>query len=304
MLRSMFKKNKFLFHQKDTFFILNNEKINFSDIDAIYSKDIEHSLNRVYEKRELIVSLQLKNLIEVELQADTKELEKYKILSELQEAIVIYRNKKLEIEFFQNGKILFHTKQDEYILLLENKKLFVQYNRTKRVNSIDFEVETMRQDGVELELKGEGEKELTNTWFISDHALFIKLASEFVAFVTPFESMQKRAILEAKLYKYFMVFFIPFGINGIGELFFQISLFRHTEPIATLSLISGMLLAIALITMPMYIVVDKLNARKKEIQNASLVGRKARVQEFDFSYLLLIVLVVGVCLLLWKKYSI
>jgi len=296
-----FKKDKFTYTPQDDFFTFNDENISFEDINAIYSKDIEHSLNSVYEKRELIVSLQLKNAQELQLQADTNELEKYKMLSELQEAVLSYRYKKLHLKYLQEGKLLFPTKQDEYSLLFENKKLYVKYNRAKRVNSVDFEVKSIKQEGFMLELKGESEEEITNSWFVSDFDLFSKLATESVEFITPFESMIKRRLFEAKLYRYLMLIFIPFGLNGIGELFFKTSLFKHTQPIATLSLIAGMLLAIGLLTMPMYIVVDKLNARKKELQSAALAGRKANVREFDLSNLLIVVLVIGLGMMLWGK---
>jgi hypothetical protein len=296
-----FKKDKFTYTPQDDFFTFNDEKIDFEDINAIYSRDIEHSLNSVYEKRELVVTLQLQNVQELQLQADTNELEQYKILSELQEAVIAYRYKKLHLKYLQEGKLLFLTKQDEYSLLFEDKKLFVKYNKAKRVNSVDFEVKSIKQEGFMLKLKGEGEEEITNSWFISDFDLFSKLATESVEFITPFEFMIKRRLFEAKFYRYFMLIFIPFGLNGIGELFFKTSLFCHTQPIATLSLIAGMLLAIGLLTMPMYIVVDKLNARKKELQGAALAGRKANVKEFDLSNLLIVVLVVGLGILLWEK---
>jgi hypothetical protein len=245
--------------------------------------------------------LQLQNAQELQLQADTNELEKYKMLSELQEAVLSYRYKKLHLKYLQEGKLLFSTKQDEYSLLFEDKKLFVKYNRAKRVNSVDFEVKSIKQEGFMLELKGESEEEITNSWFVSDFDLFSKLATESIEFITPFESMIKRRIFEAKLYRYLMLIFIPFGLNGIGELFFKTSFFKHTQPIATLSLIAGMLLAIGLLTMPMYIIVDKLNARKKELQSAALAGRKANVREFDMSNLLIVVLIVGLGILLWEK---
>ena len=252
-----FKQDKFTYTPQDDFFTYNDENISFEDINAIYSRNIEHSLNSVYEKRELIVTLQLQNTQELQLQTDTNELEKYKMLSELQEAILSYRYKKLHLKYLQEGFM--------------------------------------------LELKGESEEEITNSWFVSDFDLFSKLATESVEFITPFESMVKKRVFEAKLYRYLMLIFIPFGLNGIGELFFKTSLFRHTEPIATLSLIAGMLLAIGLLTMPMYIIVDKLNARKKELQSAALAGRKANVKEFDFSNLLIVILVVGLGMLLWEK---
>jgi len=296
-----FKKDKYTYTSQDDFFTYNDENISFEDINAIYSRDIEHSLNSVYEKRELIVTLQLQNTQELQLQADTNELEKYKILSELQEAVIGYRYKKLNLKYLQEGQLLFPTKQDEYSLLFEDKKLYVKYNRAKRVNSVDFEVKSIKQEGFMLELKGESEEEITNSWFISDFDLFSKLATESVEFITPFESMVKRRVFEAKLYRYLMLIFIPFGLNGIGELFFKTSLFRHTEPIATLSLIAGMLLAIGLLTMPMYIVVDKLNARKKELQSAALAGRKANVKEFDLSNILLLILVAVLVILIWKR---
>lgn len=294
------KKDSFAYKSEDTFFLLNDEKVEFQTITAIYSKDIEHSTNNVYQRRELIVTLQIDDAKELQLQTDTDELEKYKNLSYLQEAIITYRYKKLHLKYLQEDRVSFLLKQDEFSLLFEDKKLFVKYNSLKRPRSIDFAVKTMKQDGFVLKFKGAGEEELTNTWFISDLNLFLKIAPERVEYITPFETMHKRMLFNAKLYKYFMIFFIPFGLNGLSELFFDTSLLSHTEPFKSLSFIAGLFLWVTIILTPFYIFVDKMNARKVQRQKDTLAGRKSSVKDFDFSNVLLIVLVAGLGILLWK----
>ena len=296
------KKDSFTYKSEDTFFLLNDEKVEFQTINAIYSKDIEHSTNNVYQRRELIVTLQLDDTKELQLQADTDDLEKYKSLSYLQEAIIAYRYKKLHLKYLQEDRVSFSLKQDEFSLVFEDKKLFVKYNKVKRPRSIDFAVKTMKQDGFVLEFKGKGEEEVTNTWFISDLDLFLKLAPESVEYITPFETMHKRMLFNAKLYKYFMVFFIPFGLNGLSELFFDTSLLSHTEPFKSISFIAGLFLWVTIILTPFYIFVDKMNARKQQRERDTLAGRKSSVKDFDFSNLLLVVLVVGLGLFIYKNF--
>jgi len=282
-MSGLFHKSYLEFNKGEDRFACDGVEIAFKDVEAIYSRGTEYITNSVYEKRERTVTLVLQDAKEVVCTADTNTLEKYKSLSELYEAVTAYRYKRLHLTYLQEDTLSFHTKQEEYSLLFKGKKLFVKYDRARRVNSTDFEVEMIRQDGLTLELEGEGEKEVTNVWFISDIELFTQLASEQVEFTTRYEMLQKKMLFEARLYRYFMIFFIPFGINGIGEIFFKSSLFRHTEPIATLSLIAGMLLAIVIVTMPMYMLVDKYNARKRTMQRDILAGKRSTLKKLDFS---------------------
>jgi len=298
---NIFKKDTFSYKNKEEFFTYNDEKIPFKDINAIYQKDIEHSTNSVYERRELELTLDAKEK-QIILKADTNDLDKYSELSELQTSIISYRYKKLHLAYLQEDSILFSLKNDEYKLLIEGKKLFVKFNKTKRPNSIDFEVKIMKQDGAILELKGETKEETSSLWFISDRDLFLKLAPECVEYITPFETMMKRMVFQTKLKKYAMILFIPFGLNGLSEFFFDSSLLRNIFPFDILSFIAGLYLWIIIILSPFYYFVDWQNGRKKQMQDDALAGRKSSVKPIDFSNLVLIALVIGLCVIIYKTY--
>jgi hypothetical protein len=229
-------------------------------------------------------------------------LDKYKELSELQGAIVEFRTQKLRNTYKQKDTIMFDLKNGEYKLLIEGKKLFVKFNKTKRPSSVDFEVKTMKQDGAMLELRGESEEEVSSLWFISDRDLFLKLASECVEYITPFDTMMKKMLLQAKIKKYALMLFIPFGLNGLSEYFFDTSLLRHSEPFHILSGIAGLFLWVVIITTPFYYFTNWVNGRKQQMQSDLLAGREPSVKPIDFSNFLLVALVVGLCVLVYEVY--
>ena len=130
----------------------------------------------------------------------------------------------------------------------------------------------------------------------------MKLAQESVEYITPFETMHKKLLFKMKMHKYFMVLFIPFGLNGFSQLWFQTSFFHHTEPIRTLSLIAGMLLSLWIITAPLKMLIAKLNERKLQRESDFLAGKKSSVKEFDFNNLMLALLVSLLIFMIWKIY--
>jgi hypothetical protein len=298
---SIFKKDTFSYKNQEQFFTYNDEKIAFEDINAIFQKDIQHSTNGVYEKQELELTLDIKEK-QILLKADTDDLDKYKELSELQGAIVEFRTQKLRNTYKQKDTIMFDLKNGEYKLLIEGKKLFVKFNKTKRPSSEDFEVKTMKQDGAMLELRGESKEEVSSLWFISDRDLFLKLASECVEYITPFDTMMKKMLLQAKIKKYALMLFIPFGLNGLSEYFFDTSLLRHSEPFHILSGIAGLFLWVVIITTPFYYFTNWVNGRKQQMQSDLLAGREPSVKPIDFSNFLLVALVVGLCVLVYEVY--
>jgi len=295
-----FKKNNFHYECGNEFFTFNNEKVEFSNINAIYLKGTFYTTNSVYEKTDTVLTLRFQDIHEIELKADTRDLEEYKKLVELREAISANRYKKLHNEYLKNKTLVFSFKNDEYTLIFENKKLFVKYNKVKRPNSTDFEVKTIEQDGYIIKLKCDGEEEISSLWFISDEELFVRLAQEVVKYLTPFEVMQKKLLFKMKMYKYFTILFIPFGLNGFSQLWFQTSFFHHTEPIRTLSDIAGMLLSLWIIIAPVKMLIVKLNERKLQRESDFLAGRESSVKNFDFSNLMLVLLVCLLIFMIWK----
>ena len=262
-----FKKDIMNYNKSDDFFILNDKKIEFFTINAIYLQATSYSTNSVYEKRDTLITIRLENDTEIVLKADTRDLEEYKNLENLRESITSYRYKQLHRKYLQNDTISFCLKNDEYSLVFRDKKLFVEFNRVKRPRSIDFQVIIIEQNQQILKLKGLDEKEIISFWFISDTELFVKLAESLVEYITAYETMQKKALFNAKIYKYFMMFCIPFGLNGMSEMFFDNSLFPNIESIQNLSLLAGILLWITILTAPFSIFVNKVNFNKHQREN-------------------------------------
>ena len=87
---AIFTKDELKYTIGKKFFTYNGEVVNFDDIKEIDSKITTEIKNSVYIKRELVVKIyfQRGGLF---LRADTKELERYKLLSELVDGIQKYK---------------------------------------------------------------------------------------------------------------------------------------------------------------------------------------------------------------------
>ena len=221
------------------------------------------------------------------------------LLSNLYEELVKFRAKQISAAFKEEKRVVFQTLNSELELLFEKRLLRVVYSKEKRSNSKDFEVKEITEISNYLTLKGESEDESIVSFMISDSTLFRALANSLIGL-----KMAEHTKGEAIFLKYFKILFLIFAINGMGELWFKTSFFRHTEPIETLSLIAGMLLSIGIITAPMYWVVDKVNAKKIKKEAAAFRGEEMSGQEYNpnYSNFLLFALVVGLGIFIYKSY--
>ncbi len=267
-----FKKENIEYKLKNDFFTYGDKVINFSDINAIYTQGTTHFTNSVYEKTNLDTTLVIQDSQNIKLTANSRDMQKYKTLSDLSESIEASRYKRLQVEYLKNSHLVFSVISGEFELVFEDGKLFVKYVKSKRPNSVEFEVKSIKHLQNSLLLKGLVENENISLGSISDKTLFILLAGKTVEYIMPSENSTIKR--EATLWKYFYIITTVFGINGLAEIWFKTSLFRHTEPIATLSLIAGILLGVVIITSPMYWLVHKLNVRKVQKESDFLAGRE------------------------------
>jgi len=286
------KKDETLAFTKDNhFFLFGKEKIAFEDVESLYERGVANYTNSVYEKKDLYLTLVLKDKRRVELKADTKDMEAFILLNTLHSELSSYRAKE-DIKLFQ-------TLNDELKLVFENDKFRVLFSKSKRPNSTDFMVEQVSEISNYFLLEGEGFDERIVASTLSDSSLFTLLSGARLAL--PYSSYTQK---ELTFLKYFKIIFFIFALNGIGELWFKISFFSNTEPIETLSLMAGMALSLGIITAPMYWLVDKLNVKKIRREEAQLRGKDVSGREFniDFSNLLLFLLVGGLALFIYKSY--
>lgn len=295
------KEDKTLLYTKDdTFFKYGDETILFDKVVDLYESSVANYTNAAYEKRELYVSVILDISQKKELRADSVDMDGFIVLNNLYEALLNYRTKNLVAEFAREGKLAFKTSNDEMKFVFEDEKLKVIFNKSKRSNSKDFFVDEIIQISNYYSISGEGENEKIPFDLISYKALFRAMSAESVGF-----SFAQHTKGEALFLKYFKVVFVIFGLNGMGELWFETSLFSHTEPIETLSLVAGMILSLALFVFaPLYWVADKLNAKKLKYEDAQLRGEDVNTKEFntDYSNLILFVLVAGLGAFIYGSY--
>jgi len=280
------------FTKGDNFFSFGKEKIVFEDVESLYERGVANYTNSVYEKKDLYLTLVLKDERRVELKADTKDMEAFILLNTLHSELSSYRAK-------QDIK-QFHTLNDELKLVLKDDNKFrVLFSKSKRPNSTDFVVEQVSEISNYFLLEGEGFDERIVASTLSDSSLFTLLSGARLAL--PYSPYTQK---ELTFLKYFKIIFFIFALNGIGELWFKTSFFSNTEPIETLSLIAGMALSLGIITSPMYWLVDKLNVKKIRREEAQLRGEDTSGNTFqiDFSNLLLFLLVGGLALFIYKSY--
>lgn len=113
----IFTKDELEYTRGEKFFTYNGEVINFDDIREIDSTTTTEMKNSVYIKRELVVKLYFEKG-GLHLKSDTKELERYKLLSELVDNMQKYKgiapagipylpSSKKESKFWLYFKVLF-----------------------------------------------------------------------------------------------------------------------------------------------------------------------------------------------------
>jgi len=205
-----------MYDEGTSYFVYGDRRINFEEIDEIVPNNTKRYMNGVYQHREKTTYLKIKDE-KITLTAKTSDLEKYKQLTKLTNAIIMFTGK-----------------------------------------SIDFNA--IEENIKQLELK-------------------------------------------LKLWKYFLIIVIPFGINGLSEIWFNTSLFRHTEPIHTLSLISGMLLGIWIIVTPFGYVAEIINERKLQREEDFLAGRESSVKDININFenIIIVALVAGLIYLIYQQ---
>ncbi len=113
-------KDELAYTRGKKFFNYNGEVVNFDDIKEIDPKTIKEMMNSAYIKRELVVKLyfQTGGLL---LRADTKKIERYKLLSELADDIKKYKGIAPDGIFYS----IFPKKESKYLYYF--KVLFVLF---------------------------------------------------------------------------------------------------------------------------------------------------------------------------------
>ena len=132
-----------------------------------------------------------------------------------------------------------------------------------------------------------------------------KLLTELLEDINKFKNIQSvgtplKVEKDSKIENYLWGIVILFGINGLSEILFKTSFLKHTEPFESISLLAGLMLGIWIIVTPMYFLVDKLNGRKFQREDNLIAGEPSSVKDFDFSNLLLVLLVLGLVYLLMQ----
>ena len=198
---------------------------------------------------------------------------------------------------YKRGDKFFAYNDDERVAFSEIKNI-----SSKPIAKYKNSVYIQRELVVELEFSDGGLRLSATTKNIEQ----FKLLGELVDDIKRFKNIQTSEVplnLESKQsrWKYLWGIAILFGINGLSEILFNVSLLRHTQPFETISLLSGMMLGIWIMTAPIYFLVHKLNERNLQQENDFLAGRESSVKDIDFTSFLLVVLVGILVYMLYTK---
>jgi len=187
------------------------------------------------------------------------------------------------------GDKFFTYNDDERIEFSEIKNI-----SSKTTAEYKNSVYLQRELVVELEFSEGGLRLNANTKNIEQFKLLGELVDDIkrFLFVAPQERWNE-GNLEQKpnRWKYLWGVVIFFGINGLSEILFNVSFFKHTQPFEVISLLAGMMLGIWIMTAPIYFLLHKLNERKVQRENDFLAGRGSSVKDIDFTSFLLVILV-------------
>jgi len=188
---------------------------------------------------------------------------------------------------YKRGDKFFTYNDDERVAFSEIKNI-----SSKTTAEFKNSVYLQRELVVELEFSEGGLRLNATTKNIEQ----FKLLGDLVDDIKRFKTIQEPDIplnLEPKpnRWKYLWSAVILFGINGLSEMLFNISLLSHTQPFESISLLFGMMLGIWIITAPIYFLLHKHNERKVQRENDFLAGRESSVKDIDYTSFLLVILV-------------
>lgn len=263
------KNRNIVYNDQESCFYDNDSKISFDSIQAYYKGETSHYTNSFYEGKELDIELLLEDTQKMyRLAITTNKMEKYKIVDTLSEAISSYRFQKIKELYVQTGRIVFHTKFDYYDFVVGSKGVEVVF-KNKKAHKGSFRVKQIYQYEGYVELRGEKKKVQVLSSLISDRIVFLALSSGMVEVIIGKPKM--------KIEKYLWMAFVAFGINGVVEYSFRVSLLDNIAWIKDVSMLSAIILGVVVMTAPAYWLVAKLND-KKLAQEAKELGRQASLE--------------------------
>ena len=246
-------KNKVAFTPHRTFFSDKDRKIRFADIEAFYVDSSEHYFNSSYEGHEYILNLKLKGEEDLyKLEASTPRKDSYKLIQAIHDAIQAHMEKRI-FKAHDNGReVSFPTQNDKYRITIGPDQVAVTRLGRKETTFKVEEIYKLR-DRHCFEFRGEKNKAVIPIAYISNAWLCFNLAGKQVPRLLEPESKIKKT-----LGKWFYGLVALAGLNGWFKLIDAGEVFNG---ICTLA---GILLGASLIIAPVLMLVDKLNARRKQ----------------------------------------
>ena len=204
---------------------------------------------------------------------------------------------KKTLQYKRGDKFFTYNDDDERVEFSEIKNI-----SSKTTAEYKNSVYLQRELVVELEFSEGGLRLNANTKNIEQFKLLGDLADDIKRFKTIHEpDIPLNLELKSNRWKYLWGKAILFGINGLSEMLFNVSLLSRTQPFEAISLLSGMMLGIWIMTAPIYFLLHKRNERKVQRENDFLAGRESSIKDIDYTSFLLVVLVGILVYMLYTK---
>jgi len=197
-----------------------------------------------------------------------------------------------------------YKRGDKFFIYNDDEKIYfseLEDISTKTTINTEKNVYLTREFTVELAFKDGGLLLKAETNKIEQYKLLSELADDIERFkgIAPKGIYLPEKSTSSK-YNYLWLLLLPFALNGMSEMFFDTSIFKDNSIISGISMLSGMMLSIWIVTAPMYWFVHKINMRKLQREDDFVQGRESSVKDIDFTNFILLLLMSGLIYLIYK----
>lgn len=247
-----FKKRYLHFIDGDDLFSVDGRQRPFAQVVAFYRRSTDHYTNNVYHGNSLWVGLQYAGEEKLDTYlVDSNHEEPYCLLTRLANAVETCRRERLESSYRDNEDISFAIQGNATPLHVQDNQIFFGKEKITSIRLIPNEEKHLIQfvlPGSKLEL---------HPGLVSDQALMVDLAVKLLPIAVQQPRKRDQLIINA-----FLSGVVIFGINGWLARYTDYSLGMNIGVIEILSILTSILLAVAVCLAPVNYLVRRWNVRR------------------------------------------
>ncbi|MDD9302889.1 MAG: hypothetical protein HUK40_11360 [Desulfobacter sp.] len=169
------KKHSFELNEKEQWFFFKDRKVYFEQVVYSYCSEVVHSVNNVFEGKELTLELHLQDKTAIILSVDSNHTKdgKYQTLYRLNHELTGFRQKQIEQRYKNGDEVIFGVKKKPCVLVVKNGIVRVRYTDKPEFKALKVRYDMGRR---KLILKGEGKvKQRVDIDSISDNVSMLMI---------------------------------------------------------------------------------------------------------------------------------